>query len=181
MNQNSAIIDAGEGRVNLTEIASVAEALAVVFAVVFGVAQIRLVRTQRRREASFALMKSLQTRDLLRALSLLDSLPEHLGKSELEERLGDGLLDLHLLLGTWESLGILVFHGEVTLDLVDDFYSGPIVQSWRKLGRLLEDIRKQTNRDTRWEYFQWLSQRMIDREAAHPPIPVYNQAMHTDR
>lgn len=165
---------------SLTEIASLAEASAVIFAVVFGVAQFRQHRTQRRREASFALMQSLQTREMLRALSLLDSLAENLSKSELEEKLGDDVLDLHLLLGTWEGLGILVFHGEVTLDLVDDFYSGPIVQSWRKLGRLVEDIRKQTNRDTRWEYFQWLSQRMIDREAKHAPIPVYEQVVHAD-
>ena len=33
---------------------------------------------------------------------------------------------------TWESLGILVFRGEVSLDLVDDFFSGAVELSWRK-------------------------------------------------
>ena len=170
----------GNFDVGLSEIANLAAAAAVVFGVVFGVAQVRQHSRQRHREASFALMRSLQTRDMLRAMSLLDALPENLSKSEIEERLGDAALDLQVLLGTWESLGILVYHGEVSLDLVDDFYSGPIAQSWRKLGRLVEDIREQTHRDTRWEYFQWLSQQMIDREAENPPIPAYKRATGTD-
>ena len=166
---------------NLSEIANVAAAAAVVFGVIFGVAQLRHHRGQRRRDSSFALMRSLQTRDMLRALTVLDSLPDHLGKAELEKRLGDGVLDLHVLLGTWESLGILVYHDEVTLDRVDDFFSGPIVQSWSKLDKLVEDIRTQTQRDTRWEYFQWLAQRMLEREAEHPPVPVYRLSAPADR
>lgn len=157
----------------LPEIANIAEALAVIFAVVFGIAQFRQIRRQRTREASFALMKSLMTKDMLRALAQLDSLPAGLGRAELAERTGDGYWDIQLLLGAWESLGILVFHGEIPLDLVDDFYSGPIVQSWNKLGRMVEDIRSETGRSTRWEYFQWLSQRMIERESTTPPVPAY--------
>ena len=166
---------------SLAEIANVAAAAAVVLGVIFGVAQLRQHQGQRRREASFALMRSLQTRDMLRALTVLDALPDHLGKAELEKRLGDNVLDLHVLLGMWESLGILVYHDEVTLDRVDDFFSGPIVHSWHKLDKLVEDIRTQTQRDTRWEYFQWLAQRMLEREAEHPPVPVYKLNTPTDR
>ncbi len=126
-------------------------------------------------------MQSLQTKDITRAICILDSLPDALSKAELEERLGDRAFDLHVLLGMWESLGIMVFHGEVTLDLVDDFYSGPIVQSWSKLSRLVEDIRQETGRDTRWEFFQWLAQQMIDREAKCPPVAAYKQAPQTVR
>ena len=40
---------------------------------------------------------------------------------------------MYLVSLTWESLGVLVFRREVTMDLVDDFFSGPILISWQKL------------------------------------------------
>lgn len=160
---------------NLADIASIAEALAVVTAVTFGVVQLRMHGVKRRREASLTLMQSLQTIDMLRAIARLDSLPDNLGKTDLEDLLGEDVLDLHMLLGTWESLGIMVYHGEVTLDLVADFYSGPLVQSWHKLARLVEDIRDQTGRNTRWEFFQWLALQMLERENLKPPVPAYRR------
>ena len=158
---------------DLNALSNVAQALAVIFAVVFGVIQVSQIRSQRRREAAIALMQSLQTREMLEALLVLDSLPANLSKRELEDRLGERFIYVQTLLGTWESLGILVFRGEATLDLVDDFFSGNIVQSWQKLQTLVEDVRRETERDTRWEWFQWLAERMIAREASAPPVPAH--------
>lgn len=161
--------------VNFAAFLQVAQAIAVIFAVVFGAYQVRQMRRQRRRDESFALMNSLQTREMVRALVVLDSLPAGLGKAELESRLGERFIDLQILLGTWESLGILVFHREVGLDLVDDFYSGSIVHSWLKLKRYVEELREQTGRDTRWEWFEWLAMRMIERESKSSPVPAHVQ------
>ena len=163
---------------DLSVVSSIIQALAFVFAVVFGVLQVRQIRTQRRREARVSLMQSLLTRDMLEALLVLDSIPEGLSKHELEQRLGERFINLQVLLGTWESLGILVFRGEATLDIVDDFYSGSIVHSWRKLQTLVESVRADTGRETRWEWFQWLAERMLEREAASPPVPAYVQYRH---
>ena len=35
------------------------------------------------------------------------------------------------LAATWETIGVLLFHGELTLDIIDDFFSGPILISWK--------------------------------------------------
>ncbi len=160
---------------DLATIASLAEAAAVVAAVVFGLIQLRHFRSHRQRESSFTLMHSLQTPAMLKGLMLLDKLPHGIDWQQLEDQLGDDVLYLQTLLGTWESLGILVFHGEVSLDLVDDFYSGSIVQSWDKLNGIVEEIRTQTGRQTRWEWFQWLAERMHEREVGAPPIPAHIQ------
>ncbi|MFW6192338.1 MAG: DUF4760 domain-containing protein [Gemmatimonadota bacterium] len=156
-------------------LANVGQALAVVTAVVFGIVQVRQFLRAREREAAFALMRSLQTREMLKGLLVLDDLPADLDRDELENRLGDDFIYVQSLLGTWESLGILVFHGEVDLTLVDDFYSGPIVQSWHKLRGLVEDVRRRTDRETRWEWFQWLAERMIELEEDTPPIPAHEK------
>ena len=121
----------------------------------------------------FSLVGSLQTKDMQRALLTLDALPEGLTLTKLRKRLGEDFIDVQLLLGTWESLGILVFYGEVNLAIVDEFYSGPIVHSWKKLQRLVQDVRAETGRETRWEWFQWLSERMLERESHTPPVPAY--------
>jgi hypothetical protein len=89
---------------DLNTISNLAQALAVIVALVFGVVQVRQLKDQRRREATFTLMQSLQTREMLHAMLILDSLPEGLGKAELQERLDGDLVDLQALLGTWESL-----------------------------------------------------------------------------
>jgi len=52
-----------------------------------------------------------------------------------------------------------VFRGEVSIDLVDDFFSGPIVVSWRKLQGYFFDEREETGRETVGEWFQWLAER----------------------
>lgn len=158
---------------DLTLIATLAQSVAVVFAVIFGVIQFKQTKTQKRREAMFTLVQSLQTKDMLNALMVLYSLPEGLSKTEIEEKLGNNFLYIQQLLGTWESLGIMLYHDEVSLDIVDEFYSGNIVQSWQKLNRLVEDVRKETARNTRWEWFQWLSERMLEREKRIPPVPAY--------
>ena len=57
------------------------------------------------------------------------------------------------LLATWEGLGILVFNREIPLQMVDDFYSGTVAQSWRKLQRYVEELREVSSRPTDWEWF----------------------------
>jgi hypothetical protein len=66
-----------------------------------------------------------------------------------------------------------VFRREVTLDLVDDFFSGPILLSWQKLRVYSEEWRRALNRDTFAEWFHWLAERMMERERLSPPVPAY--------
>ena len=77
------------------------------------------------------------------------------------------------LTGTWESIGVLVFHNELTLDVVDDFFSGPNVLSWNKLRPYVEHLRQRYARDTWSEWFQWLAERMMERESKVPVVPAY--------
>ena len=66
-----------------------------------------------------------------------------------------------------------IFRREVTLDLVDDFFSGPISISWRKLSRYVFEQRAVLDRETAFEWFQWLAERMIEREKQTPPTPAH--------
>jgi len=160
---------------DLPTIANFADAFAVIVAVVFGMVQLRQPNAQRRREAAFALMHSIQSPQMLRGILIIDRLQGAPAKAGIDALPENDQVDGTALLATWESLGILVLHHEIRLQMVDDFYSGTLQQSWRKLQRYAEELREATARPTRWEWFQWLAERMQERESDATPIPAYVQ------
>lgn len=145
---------------------------AIILSVVFMWMQIQAMKKQRERESELLLARSFQTPEFMKAMGLVMHLPEGLSKKEVEEKVGDKIELVLLWLGTWESLGILVFRHEISMDLLDDFFSGPVIISWRKLSKFVEDDRKELQRDTMHEWFQWLAERMMERESKAPARPA---------
>jgi len=156
----------------------VVETIAVVIGVVFAILQIRQYTRNKRREAAIELLHSFQTPSFAKALNLVYNLPDSLSKEQVEERLGDEFHLVYALMTTWESLGILVYLGEIDLDMIDDFFSGPITISWRKLEGHIKGERSLLGRDTIEEWFQWLTERLLERESKVPPLPAYIAHKH---
>ena len=154
------------------------EAIAVVIAVGLAIVQVRQYRREKRREAALELLHSFQTPQFAKALNIVFNLPDGLSKDEIETTVGDDFHLVYALMTTWESLGILVFRGEVDLDLVDDFFSGPIKISWQKLKGHVMGERSMLERDTIEEWFQWLTERLAERESQMPPIPAHIAHKH---
>ena len=158
---------------DLSTLANLVNAGAVTAGVIFAAVQIHHYRQRRRRDAMLELLRSFQSRDFTRALCRVNSLPDGADLNKIREVLGpDGAADVFMVGLTWESLGVLLFRREVTLDLMDDLFSGAIIISWRKLHVFVEEDRRATERDTVWEWFQWLAERMLEREKKAPPIPA---------
>lgn len=153
----------------------VIETLAVVIGVVFAITQVRQYRQDKHREAALELMHAFQTPAFAEALNIVYNLPDGLSKDEIESQVGDRFHLVYALMTTWESLGILVFRGEVDIDMVDDFFSGPIRISWRKLQGHVMGERELLERDTIEEWFQWLYDQLAKLESATPPVPAHIQ------
>jgi hypothetical protein len=141
--------------------------------VAFGIQNIRQYQASRKRESAIMMLNSFQTNEFVRGLLCIFDLPDKAGKGEMDRLPEDQFLAVYMVIGTWERLGLLVYRKEIDLDLVDDAYSGPIVQSWEKLGTYIMEFRESLQRDTAMEWFQWLAERMMEREAAFHPIPAY--------
>ena len=134
---------------DLSTLANLINAFDVTAGVIFAAVQIRYYRQQRRREAMLELVKSFQSPAFTSALRRVLSLPDGADAKEIGEVLGpDGEDAVYMVSLTWESLGLLVFRREVTLELVGDFFSGPIIASWRKLSRYIAELRRDAQRDT---------------------------------
>ena len=155
-------------------LANLINAIAVTAGVIFAGAQISYYRRRRRRDAMLELVRSFQSPAFTSALRRVQSLPDGADIEKIRKALGaDGEDAVYLVSITWETLGVMLFHREVTLDLVDDFFSGPILLSWQKLKIYSEECRRTLKRETFNEWFQWLAERMMEREKLSPPVPAY--------
>jgi len=159
---------------DLSTLANLINAFAVTGALIFTATQIGYYRKRRRREAMLELVRSFQSPAFTSALRRVLSLPDGADTQKIREVLGpDGEDAVYLVSLTWESIGLLLFRHELTLDLIDDFFSGPILLSWKKLQVWAEQWRREQNRETGSEWFQWLAERMMEREKLSPPVPAY--------
>ena len=159
---------------DISTLANLINAIAVTAGVIFAAVQIRQYRQRRQRDAMLELVRSFQSPAFTAAYRRVLSLPDGADAAKIREVLGpDGEDAVYLVSLTWESLGVLVYRRQVTLDLVDDFFSGPLVISWQKLEVYSEEWRRTLNRETGNEWLHWLAERMLEREKTSPPIPAY--------
>lgn len=158
---------------NLALILQLIATAIMVIGIIFGIQNIRQYQASRRRESAMLLLNSFQTGDFVRGLLCIFDLPENAGKEFMDSLPEDQFLSIYIVMGTWERLGVLVYRREIELGMVDDAYSGPIIQSWHKLGNYIQEFRHYVQRETAFEWFQWLAERMMEREQSSEPIPAY--------
>src|SRR5438874_11634219 len=133
---------------DIPTIANLINAIAVTAGVIFAAAQIRYYRQRRRREAMLELVRSFQSPAFTSALRRVLSLPDGANAKKIREVLGpDGEDAVYLISLTWESIGSLLFRRELTLDLIDDFFSGPTLLSWQSVEVYAEAWRRALHRD----------------------------------
>lgn len=140
---------------------------------IFTVIQLRHLRLAREREVALTLLGFLNAPEFVKSLRLMYDLEPGLSREQVERRLGAEMHLVYTMMTTWESLGVLVHRGQLSLDLVDDFVSGSLVLSWEKLRRYVEEERAHRGRVTLFEWFQWLAERMLERESKAAVVPAY--------
>jgi len=159
---------------DISTIANLINAIAVTAGVIFAATQIRDYRRQRKRDSMLNLVQSFQSPTFARGLRRVIELPDNASADQIREILGPEGEDLIVhVTATWETIGVLLFHGELSIDIIDDFFSGPILISWRKLLPYTKEVRRRYDRETWSEWFQWLAERMMQRESKAPPVPAY--------
>jgi hypothetical protein len=158
---------------NLSVVVDVITAVAVSLGIILGLLQLRHYHLSREREAALFLLNSFQTVELFQGIWIIQELPNGLSKKDLEDKLGEETRLVYLVLSIWERIGILVFNHEILIDMVDDAYGDQIICSWHRLQKYVIDVRNDLQRETSFEWFQWLAEKLIAQEAATPPIPAY--------
>jgi len=158
---------------NISSLIQIISAVAMTLGIIFGIINLRNFQVMRKREAAILMLNSFQTMDFVRGLLYIFDLPDNATNETLEKLPEEKFMAIYLVLGTWERLGILVYRHEISIDLVDDAFSGPIIQSWVKLGKFVDEFRARTQRESGFEWFQWLAERMLEREQHGSATPAY--------
>jgi hypothetical protein len=148
-------------------------AVAVILGILFGLLQLRHYHLSRQREADLFLLNSFQTEEFFQGIWLIQQFPKGQTKQQIEERLDEETKSIYLVMSTWERIGLLVFNHEISFDLVNEAYSDQIIISWQKLKKYVIDLRVELERETTFEWFQWLAERTINRETSDRPAPAY--------
>jgi hypothetical protein len=148
----------------LANLAQVLGATAVAAAIIFGLAQIRQFRQQRRDALAVELMRSIQDAEFTRSLRVLFTLPLETSAEEIRAR-GHAIEDAAwALCAKYETLGYLVYRGIMPIDLVEELVGGVGVHLWARLRPWAECIREEQNQPLLLEWFQWLAERLQDRK-----------------
>jgi hypothetical protein len=140
---------------------------------IFAGLEIRHMNRAREHANMLALISSFTSPEFNQALLYVFEMPEGLSKKEVEKHLGSDIKGIYTVMTTLESYGILLHRGEVTIDILDDFFSGPIVLTWQKLSRYIEGLRLESNRETIGEWVQWLAEQMMLRETDGPTVGAH--------
>src|SRR5205807_6520406 len=113
---------------DISTLANLINAIAVTAGVIFAAVQINHYRRRRRRDAMLNLVQSFQSPTFARGLRRIIELPDGANVEEIRRTLGAEGEELVVhVTATWETIGGVLFHGELSIDIIDDFFSGPIL------------------------------------------------------
>ena len=146
------------------QLAQIVGPTAVALGVILGLVQLREFQRQRRETAAVELVNSFRNAEFNLALRLIWALPEPISAEELRAQ-GRELEDAAVLIGTtMESVGVLVYRRVVPFPILDELMGDATVRFWTKLGPWVQQLRREQGRESVFEWFQWLAERLSEHE-----------------
>jgi hypothetical protein len=142
--------------VDLSTLANVATALAVLTAVGFGLLEARRARKERAERAAFAAVQAILTSEWMKSMIVVQSIPDGSAASEIERdaRVFAAVQAVGCIL---EGLGYSVYARIVPLRVVGDLLGGTVRLAWRKVQPYVEEERRRSGSQKTFEWFQWLA------------------------
>lgn len=146
----------------IADLARIIGSIAVISGIIFGIIQIRQYQQQRRDIAAVQLVNSFQNPDFNKSLRKIWSLPDDASVTEIRE-LGGNWEEAAFQVGmTLETMGVLVYRRIVPLSILDELMGDAILVLWKKLRPWVEYLRTEQKRDSAYEWFQWLADRLSE-------------------
>jgi len=147
------------GDLSLSTIANIAEIIgagSIITGLIFGWFQIRHFRAQQRDAVAINLMQTFYSDDLAEAIALLAPLPDGVRLEELQTMGNEYVKAAITITTSFETMGLLVFKGIATMDLVLDLAGGIVTTMTRKLRVWQNDMRESQQQPSWGEWFEWL-------------------------
>ena len=144
---------------DLSTLANVATALTIIVGVAVGLLEARRIRRDRDERAALEAVHALLTPAYMDSFLLVQTLRDGATASEIQS--DPKILQAARSVGiVIEGLGFAVFERIVPLRVIDNFASGSVRVSWRKLRPYIEYERQRTGSQKTFEWFQWLAEQL---------------------
>jgi hypothetical protein len=149
--------------------------LAIVGALIFTAMQVRQANIKRRDLAAITLIQTTQSEGWTRALDLIAKLPENAEVADVERAGAEAeraMIDFGVRV---ETVGYMVFRGNVDLQTVDDLVGGVTLMFWSRTKNWAERERKRIGNPKLYEWCQWLAERIAERRDRLGHEPAYQR------
>jgi len=154
-------------------IANLALTLSLIVAVIFGIAQVRTNKRDRRERLTLETLHAFETREFAELINFINTHDMPNSREEMNTLPVDQQIIFIQFAQQMESLGILVAEKFIDIDLVDKTLGSFVTTSWQKYKKVFLDIREKAPDPFLGEYFQWLAERIDERMCENPRKPFY--------
>jgi hypothetical protein len=155
----------------ITFITDVSFSLSFIIALVFGIAQVRSSRRDRRERLTLEALRVFQTREFAELIYFISSTKSPVNMVGFQQLLPEEQIKFIQFGQMMENLGLMVADKYINIDLVDKTLGSFVVTTWEKYKDLYEDIRIRSSDPWMAEYFQWLAEYIDKRMKEQPREP----------
>jgi hypothetical protein len=167
------------GELSLSTLANLAEiigACSILTGLVFGLFQIRQYRAQQRDAVAINLAQTFYNRDLARALTMMQNIPDGVRLKELRNMGAEYETAALTICTSFETMGLLVYKRIAPLDLVLDLAGGIVLVMCKKLRPWMNDLRVEQGQPSWGEWFEWLGDRALEFKEVKGPAHIEHKS-----
>lgn len=157
-------------------VANLALTLSLIVAVVFGIAQIRTAKRDRRERLTMETLQTFHSREFAKIILFTSTTPFPQSREQWLSWAAEERELFVQLMQQMESLGILLADKLIDIELVDKTLGSFVTSAWEKSRSFVLDMREKHPDPYLAEYFQWLAEQIDRRMKERPRKPFFQSS-----
>ena len=154
-------------------LANIALTLSFIVAVIFGIAQVKTAKRDRKERLTLETLRSFHSREFAGLLYYVTTTKIPKTITEWNTLSASERIQFTQFGQMMESLGLLLAERLINVDLVDKTLGSFVFSTWEKYKPLFSDMREKNSDPFLGEYFQWMAEQIDHRMKESPRKPFF--------
>jgi len=154
-------------------LANIALTLSFIVAVIFGIAQVKTAKRDRKERLTLETLRSFHSREFAELLYYVTTTKIPKTITEWNNLSANERIQFIQFGQMMESLGLLLAERLINVDLVDKTLGSFVFSTWEKYKPLFSDMREKNSDPFLGEYFQWMAEQIDNRMRQRPRKPFF--------
>src|SRR5258708_2772785 len=138
---------------------------------IFGIAQLKPTKQDRRERLTLDTLRSFQTREFAEMLNYINTIKIPYTNEEWLKWANEDQIRIVHMSQQMEALGLLLAERLINIDLVDKTLGSFVTSTWELYKPLIVDMREKNDDPYLNEYFQWMAEQLDRRMKEKPRKP----------